>query len=118
MIINQEVSAPQAASVGQIQSPSFSKRHVQTQVTIQDGDTIAVGGIITESNSFSTTGIPYLNRIPVLGAAFGTRSYAKQRTELIVFMTARVIYDTNQIQDASDELKGRLRRLQRLMKDQ
>jgi general secretion pathway protein D len=118
LIINQNVSAPQAASSGQIQSPSFSNRTVQTQVTVQDGDTIAVGGIITESNSFSTSGIPYLNRLPILGAAFGTRSYSKNRTELIVFMTPRVIYDTNQIQEASDELKGRLRRLERMVRDQ
>jgi len=118
MMINQNVSAPEAASAGQIQSPSFSNRTVSTQVTVQDGDTIAVGGIITESNTFSTTGIPYLNRIPILGAAFGTRSYAKQRTELIVFMTPRVIYDTNEIQDASDELKGRLKHLEKMTRNQ
>jgi general secretion pathway protein D len=53
----------------------------------------------------------------VLGAAFGSRSYSRERTELVVFMTPRVIYDTNQITEASEELKGRLRRLRRYIKE-
>ncbi|HUS06338.1 MAG TPA: type II secretion system secretin GspD [Bryobacteraceae bacterium] len=110
MVINQEVSAPiyPAASAG-IQSPSFSKRTVQTQVTLQDGDTVAIGGIIQEGHGMSTTGIPGLNRIPVLGAAFGNRSYSRDRTELIIFLTPKVIFDTNDLLEASDELKNRLK---------
>jgi general secretion pathway protein D len=118
LLINQEVSAPQAPAAGGIQSPSFSKRSVQTQVTVQDGDTIAIGGIITESNTFTTSGIPYLNHLPIIGAAFGSRAYAKSRTELIIFMTPRVIYDTNQIQEASDQLKDNVKRLKRMIRDQ
>jgi general secretion pathway protein D len=117
LIINQDVSSPQAPPAGGIQSPSFSKRSVQTQVTVQDGDTIAIGGIIQESTGFSTSGVPFLNRIPVIGAAFGSRSYSKSRTELIIFMTPRVIYDTNQIQEASDELEQNLRHLRRDIKN-
>jgi len=117
LIINQEVSAPQAASSGGIQSPSFSKRSVNTQVTVEDGDTIAVGGIINESNTYSSSGFPFLHRLPVIGAAFGSRSYSRERTELIVFMTPRVIYDTNEISEASEELKGRLRRLRKYVRE-
>lgn len=117
LIVNQDVSAPQGASSGGIQSPSFSRRSINTQVTVEDGDTIAIGGIINESNTYSSTGIPFLHRIPVLGAAFGSRSYGKERTELVVFMTPRVIYDTNEISEASDELKGRLRRLRKYMRE-
>ena len=117
LIINQEVSAPQAASSGSIQSPSFSRRSINTQVTVEDGDTIAVGGIINESNTYSSSGFPFLHRLPVIGAAFGSRSYGKERTELVVFMTPRVIYDTNEISEASDELKGRLRRLRKYIRE-
>ena len=50
MIINQNVSSPQApAASGSIQSPSFQNRSFQTQITVQDGDTVAIGGIIQES---------------------------------------------------------------------
>jgi general secretion pathway protein D len=118
LMISQEVSAPQApAPTAAIQSPSFSKRTVQTQVTVQDGDTIAIGGIINESDSESSVGIPVLHRIPILGHAFGSKSFSKERTELIVFMTPRVIYDTNQIVEASDELKSRLRRLRDIVRE-
>ena len=117
LVINQEVSSPVAAAAGGIQSPSFSKRSVQTQVTVQDGDTIAIGGIINASNTFSTSGVPGLHRLPIIGAAFGARSYTKERTELIVFMTARVIYDTNEISEASEELKSRLKKLNKIVKE-
>ena len=117
LIVNQEVSAPQGAASGGIQSPSFSKRSINTQVTVEDGDTIAVGGIINESNTYQSAGIPFLHRLPVIGAAFGSRSYGKERTELIIFMTPRVIYDTNEISEASEELKGRLRRLRKYIRE-
>jgi general secretion pathway protein D len=78
---------------------------------------VAIGGMIDEQDNDTTTGIPFLNRIPILGAAFGTRSYSKSRSELIIFLTPRVIYDTNQILDASEELKERLRSVSRMMKD-
>lgn len=118
LLINQEVSAPTATTTSEIQSPSFSRRTVQTQVTVQDGDTIAVGGIINEDASNASSGIPLLHRIPVVGGAFGSKSISKARTELIIFMTPRVIYDMNSINDASDELRSRLRSLTRHLKDQ
>jgi general secretion pathway protein D len=76
---------------------------------------IAIGGIINETNSESSTGIPFLHRIPYVGAAFGAKSISRERTELVVFMTPRVIYDTNEIRDASDELISRLKRLTRMI---
>jgi general secretion pathway protein D len=118
LMINQEVSSPVAPpATSAIQSPSFSKRNVSTQVTVQDGDTIAIAGIIQESDTASTSGIPFLHKLPGVGALFGNRNYSKERTELVVFMTPRVIYDTNEMTEASEELKGKLRRLQRMIKE-
>jgi general secretion pathway protein D len=113
MVIDQEVSDPTQTTTSGIQSPSFDKKSIQTQITVQDGDTIAIGGIISETNTLNSSGIPLLHRIPYLGALFGTHSYSKSRTELIIFMTPRVIYDSNQMSDATDELKGRLKTLKR-----
>jgi general secretion pathway protein D len=118
MVINQDVSAPIPPPVGvTVNSTSFSKRNVSTQVTVQDGDTVAIGGIIQESDAQTSAGIPFLHRIPILGFAFGTKSSTRARTELIVFLTPRVIYDTNQIAEASDELKTKLKGLQKLIKE-
>ena len=119
LVINQELSSPVApAASSAIQSPSFSQRSVQTQVTVQDGDTIAIGGIMTESDTFSTSGIPTLHKIPVIGNLFGSRSKSKERTELVIFMTPRVIYDIPEIIEASDEIRGRFKRLNKILKDQ
>jgi general secretion pathway protein D len=118
LTINQEVSAPIPPDpTAAIQSPSFSKRTVQTQVTLQDADTIAIGGIINESRTFSTSGIPVLHRVPVLGAAFGSRSYTNERTELVIFMTPRIIYDMNNMNEATEELKSRLRNVSRYLEE-
>ncbi len=118
MKIQQDVSAPVAPAAGSaIQSPSFSQRSFNTQVTVQDGDTIAIGGIISDSDTYSTSGIPLLHRIPFIGAAFGSKSVTKNRTEMVVLMTPRIIYDTNQIAEASEEVKSGFKRLRTLMKE-
>jgi general secretion pathway protein D len=121
MIINQSVSDPQATtpstSGSSINSPSFATKSVTTQVTVQDGDTIAIGGQIQESTTVSIAGIPGLNRIPFLGALFGSRSYGKTRTELVIFLTPHVIFDSNQMTDASDELKDRIKLLRKDVKE-
>lgn len=111
LVIDQDVSGAAPNSTSNINSPEFSRRSFQTQVTVQDGETIAIGGFIQETKTYSSSGVPILHRIPVLGNAFGSKSTSKARTELVIFLTPRVIYDTNQIQDASDEIKGRLRKL-------
>ena len=88
MIINQSVTSPTPTTSSGIDSPSFSQRNVSTQVTVDDGDMIAIGGIIDESTTNTSQGIPFLDRIPGLGFLFGTKSTSKTRTELIVFLTA------------------------------
>jgi general secretion pathway protein D len=119
LMVNQQVSAPVAPDpAAAIQSPSFSNRSISTQLTMRDGDTVAIGGVIQENHTYSTGGVPFLNRIPVVGAAFGSKNTHTDRTELIIFFTPRVIYDTPQLLDATEELKSSLKRVGRLMKDQ
>jgi general secretion pathway protein D len=79
---------------------------------------VAIGGAITEQWSETSGGIPVLHRIPLLGAAFGSKSYSKSRSELIIFLTPRVIYDTNQMVDATDEIRSRMKKIQKLGADQ
>jgi general secretion pathway protein D len=117
LIINQEVSAALPPTGGGIQSPSISKRAVATQVTVEDGSTVAIGGIMQENNVYGAGRIPVLGKIPILGAAFGNTQISKQKTELIVLLTPRVIYDEHEIKDASEDLKSRLRGLRKLMKE-
>jgi len=118
LYINQDVSAPVAPSASAaIQSPSFSHRSISTQVTVEDGDTVAIAGVIQESKTISSAGIPVLHKIPVVGGLFGNRSYSTGRTELVVLMTPRVIYDTTQIRDAADEIRAKVKGLSREIKE-
>jgi general secretion pathway protein D len=117
MIVNQQVSAPQPISSSATgiaaQTPSFSTQGVSTQITVQDGDTVAIGGVISESSTVQMSGIPLLHRIPVFGALFGSRSYSTDRSELVIFLTPHVIYDSTQMVDATDEIKARLKGLRK-----
>jgi len=117
LVIDQSVSAPVVNSTSSINSPSFSKRNVSTQVTVEDGDTIAIGGIIQETSSVTKAGIPLLDRIPWIGGIFGATSTSKSRTELIIFLTPRVIYDTNQISDATEELRQKVKGMTKIMRE-
>ena len=119
LVINQNVSSPQPVSASSaIQSPSFSNRSFQTQVTVQDGDTVAIAGIIQENNLQASAGVPFLHRLPGIGALFGAKSISKDRTELVVFMTPRVIYDTNQMVEATDEIRSNMKKVPKLIKEQ
>jgi general secretion pathway protein D len=118
MVVNEEYSQPQYPSAGAaIQSPSFSKRDVSTQVTVQDGDCVAIGGMVQEDNGVSSAGVPFLDRLPWIGGVFGTKHYTHDRTELVVFLTPKVIYDTNQLQDSTEELKEQMRHMRREMRN-
>jgi general secretion pathway protein D len=114
LVINQEVSTPGAGS-GTL-TPSFDQQVVQTQVTLQDGDTIAIGGLISDTTTTGSTGIPYLSRLPGIGLLFGSKNSSHARSELIIFMTPHVIKDESDLIEASDELRDRVKKLQRYVK--
>ena len=114
LVINQEVSAPAGGS-GTL-TPSFDQQVVQTQVTVQDGDTIAIGGLISDTSTSSSTGVPYLSRLPGVGLLFGNKSTSHSRSELIIFMTPHVILDESDMIEASNELRDRVKKLRRYVK--
>jgi len=110
--IDQEISnvVPPATS-STIQSPSFSKRSVITRAVAQDGQTIALGGLISYSYTTTTNRVPLLGDIPWLGALFGSTSYSSQETELIVLLTAHIISTLPGATAATKELEEKLRDL-------
>jgi len=118
LIVNQQISsvAGATASSSSLGTPGFNQQTVQTQITVQDGDTIAIGGTISDNVTDSINGIPFLVRIPWLGALFGSKTHAHARSELIIFMTPHVIYDETSLIEASDELKSRVKLLRRMVR--
>ena len=84
-------------------------------MTVQDGDTVAIGGFIQDQSGSSTDGVPFLSKIPLIGGLFGAKSTSKGRTELIIFLTPKVLYDSNQVLEATEEIKGGLDKLKKMM---
>src|SRR5258706_6216237 len=95
-------------TVGQDQFPAFDSRQAETTAVVQDGDTLAIGGIITDSKNRTRTGVPYLMDIPAIGRFFGTTSDQIDRTELIMLITPRVIRNRAESQFVTQDFKNRL----------
>lgn len=107
--VSQEVSDVIPTTTSGIDSPTIQQRKLNSTVTVEDGETIALGGLIRETHSKGKSGLPVLSRIPVLGAAFGSQDQSTRRTELLVFITPRVVRNTEDARAATDYLRSRLR---------
>ena len=77
------------------QGYAINTKHVQTEVLVENGGTVVIGGIfeLTESNDESR--IPVLGEVPYLGALFRTRTRTANKTEMLVFITPKMITDRN-----------------------
>jgi general secretion pathway protein D len=115
--ITQDITneVPAAAGSG-IQSPSFTKRSVNTHAVAQDGQTIALGGLISYNYNKTVNRIPLLGDIPWLGMLFGSTSYTTTETELIVLLTPRIISTLPAANAATRELRDKLKDLRREFK--
>ncbi len=100
--IDQQVSSAGAVSATQ-PNPTISQREVGTQIAVQSGQTVLLGGLIQEQNVVSDTGIPGLNRVPILGRLFGTTDHSRTRTELIVLITPKVITNSEDARRITDD---------------
>lgn len=90
---------------------SFFERAIQSKVAIQSGETIVLGGLISETVNNSSGGIPVFYRIPVVGALFGGVNNDTDRTELLVLITPRIIRDNQEAKQVTKELKQRMQQV-------
>jgi general secretion pathway protein D len=74
-----------------VSSPVFQEREVDTNVTIRDGETVVIGGLITSRESTGVNKVPILGDLPLLGALFRSTSTSTSKTELLIVMTVDVI---------------------------
>ena len=94
--ISQEISDVVETTSSGIDAPTIQQRKIESTVAVQDGQTIALGGLIRQVQSVTKSGVPVLQRIPLLGSAFRNTSKVDRRTELIVLITPRVIRDVSE----------------------
>lgn len=111
--VKQEASEVASTTTSGIDSPTIQQRRFESTVSIADGETVALGGLIRATRTRSRAGVPLLSSVPVLGAAFRNSSTDVRRTELLVFMTPRIIRTREQAAAATDDLEARLNRVRR-----
>ncbi|MBV1905324.1 MAG: general secretion pathway protein GspD [Pseudomonadales bacterium] len=92
--ISQELSeARPTESTSLAGSPTILNRKVETSLTLRDGGSLLMGGMISNSQSTGQTGVPGLSKIPLFGRLFRSDSYQQDRTELIILVIPYVVSD-------------------------
>jgi general secretion pathway protein D len=107
-VSNVNTAASTTISNGGITSPTFSQRDVESRVVVQDGQTIGLAGLITDSVTKSNQGVPFLKDVPVIGALFGQQSNSRTRDELLVLITPHVVHDQRDALAFTEDLREQL----------
>lgn len=93
--VNPNVSQPSATAAGSTQTgaPAVDARTAQTTVLVRDGETIVIGGLITDTMQDTVSKVPLLGDIPILGWLFKKKTKTRVRAELLIFVTTRILPD-------------------------
>jgi len=76
-------------------NPPIRKNEVESTVVIQDGDTVVIGGILKSQEDKTVSGLPWLQKIPILGWLFKTDNDSRQKRQLIIFITPKILQDSS-----------------------
>jgi general secretion pathway protein D len=77
---------------------ALSNRKIENTVVVNDGETVAIGGLIDESYTETESGVPFLRDIPYLGWLFKTRSESLRKTNLLIFLTPHIIRNADDLE--------------------
>ena len=95
-------------------NPRISSKKLATEAAVQSGDTIMLAGLITDSATDGSSGIPGLSRIPVVGALFGQKTRTSRRSEVIVLLTPTIVRNGQESRNLTDEYSKRFRAMEPL----
>jgi general secretion pathway protein D len=107
MDIEQEISAVAGQATPTL-TPTISQRRIASTISVYSGQMVALGGLISEQQNRDNSGLPVINKIPILGEIIGSNARANKRTELIVFIRPQVIRDPRDARAVAEELRSRL----------
>jgi general secretion pathway protein D len=105
--ISQEVSQVVPNATNPL-TPDIDDRRLESSVTIRSGQTVMLGGLISENNSLNSDGLPILSSLPVVGPLFGTKTDTRIRTELVIFITPHILRSSDDARRLTEELTSRL----------
>jgi len=116
MTVSQEVSSPGERATPE-SNPAINTRTIETEVAVQSGQTIVLGGLIEETTNKGRSGVPFLQRIPGLGALFRSSNDSLSRSETLVLITPTVVESTAKLERVSREFSRKFRGLDPLRRD-
>jgi type II secretory pathway component GspD/PulD (secretin) len=90
----------------------LNKMDVTSTLVAKDGQTIVIGGLIREDTSKSNDGIPFLNKIPILGYLFGNTVDNTERTEIVILLTPHVVKSSQDAEYINDEYVNKISTLE------
>lgn len=111
MEINQRISNQVDSGGSASVNPSVFERAIRTEVVAETGQTVILGGLISESRSEKRSQVPGLGSVPILGKLFGADTSGSDKTELIVMVTPRIISDTGEWDALKSELEAKMKSL-------
>ena len=91
MMVDAQVEALLSAAEIDTQKPRSTKRSVKTQVTVEDGNTVIIGGLIAENALETKKFVPIISQIPIIGRLFQSTSIEKEQRELLIFITPTIV---------------------------
>src|SRR5690348_17385654 len=113
MDIQQVVSKP--TTQDKFGNYTITNRALSTEVAVQSGQTVLLGGLIQQTDTTQDNGVPFISRIPVLGRLFGTTDRRRDRTELIVLITPRIIRNPEDARRVTDEYQTQFESLKPIL---
>lgn len=106
--VEQEISNVAAQSTSSL-TPTVSQRKVKSAISVANGQTVLLAGLISEQQNGSRNGIPGFDEIPLLGDTFSHQDKKGTRTELIIFIRPQIIRDGSDAHQVAEELRSKLR---------
>ncbi|MGC4061003.1 MAG: hypothetical protein QM749_09270, partial [Aquabacterium sp.] len=113
----QEVSSP-GSTADANGNVHIDTRRMKTEAIVPSGDTVLLAGLIQDSSTKGSKGIPGLSRIPVFGGLFGKQSSNQDRTEVVILITPTIVRDQQELRDFTDEYSKRFRAMEPIGKPQ
>jgi general secretion pathway protein D len=107
--VQQEVSDVAATTTSDIDSPTIEQRKFHTQIAVESGQVVAIGGLIQTNRTKTQSGVPGVSQIPLLGALFRQRQDTHTRDELVVFLKPTLVRSRSEADAITDELAASLR---------
>ena len=112
--IYQEVSSQEPNRTSAISSPIILNRSVTTQLSLREGTTAVIGGLIQDNYSREQRGVPFIKDVPLVGNAFRSDSIAGSKVELLILVTPYIVRNDDQMVAAATQAAGSLNRMLRL----